>query len=34
MRILDGSEEGDTLPAAVISGAPTELQARTVRYVA
>lgn len=30
-RIQDGSE--DVLPAAVISGAPLELQARTVRYV-
>lgn len=32
MRIMDGSEPGDTLPAAVVSGAPTDLQARTVRY--
>jgi hypothetical protein len=32
-RILDGSEEGDALPAAVLSGAPMELQGRTVRYV-
>ncbi|KAF7846013.1 hypothetical protein BT93_L5595 [Corymbia citriodora subsp. variegata] len=31
MRVMDGSEPGDTLPAAVISGAPTDLQARTVR---
>lgn len=30
-RIQDGSE--DTLPAATISGAPLELQARTVRFV-
>ncbi|RYO80056.1 hypothetical protein DL766_008309 [Monosporascus sp. MC13-8B] len=30
-RIMDGSEETDILPAAVISGAPIELQARTVR---
>ncbi|RYP05435.1 hypothetical protein DL764_003784 [Monosporascus ibericus] len=30
-RIMDGSEETDVLPAAVISGAPIELQARTVR---
>lgn len=30
-RLLDGSEEGDALPAAVLSGAPIELQARTVR---
>lgn len=29
---MDGSEPGDTLPAAVLSGAPTDLQARTVRY--
>lgn len=29
---MDGSEEGDTLPAAVLSGAPVDLQARTVRY--
>lgn len=32
MRVMDGSEEGDTTPAAVLSGAPVELQARTVRY--
>lgn len=30
-RVQDGSE--DILPAAVLSGAPMELQARTVRYV-
>ncbi|KAI3320070.1 ETC complex I subunit conserved region-domain-containing protein [Xylariaceae sp. AK1471] len=30
-RIMDGSEDTDTLPAAVLSGAPIELQARTVR---
>jgi NADH dehydrogenase (ubiquinone) Fe-S protein 4 len=30
---MDGSEPGDSLPAAVLSGAPTDLQARTVRYV-
>ncbi|KAL8382608.1 hypothetical protein RB595_006404 [Gaeumannomyces hyphopodioides] len=30
-RIQDGSEPTDVLPAAVISGAPMELQARTVR---
>ena len=30
---MDGSEPGETLPAAVLSGAPTDLQARTVRYV-
>lgn len=29
---MNGSEEGDVLPAAVLSGAPIELQARTVRY--
>lgn len=32
-RVMDGSEPGETLPAAVLSGAPTDLQARTVRYV-
>jgi len=31
-RLLDGSEDTDVLPAAVLSGAPIELQARTVRY--
>ncbi|ORY59716.1 ETC complex I subunit conserved region-domain-containing protein [Pseudomassariella vexata] len=30
-RVMDGSEEGEVLPAAVLSGAPMELQARTVR---
>lgn len=30
-RVLDGSEETDILPAAITSGAPMELQARTVR---
>ncbi|OQE19076.1 hypothetical protein PENSTE_c016G05441 [Penicillium steckii] len=30
-RVMDGSEPGPTLPAAVLSGAPTDLQARTVR---
>lgn len=30
---MDGSESGDVLPAAVLSGAPMELEARTVRYV-
>ncbi|KAI9770568.1 MAG: hypothetical protein M1840_003158 [Geoglossum simile] len=30
-QVMDGSEEGDVLPAAVLSGAPIELQARTVR---
>ncbi len=29
---MDGSEEGNTVPAAILSGAPTDLQARTVRY--
>lgn len=32
-RVMDGSEDGDVLAAAVLSGAPIELQARTVRYV-
>jgi NADH dehydrogenase (ubiquinone) Fe-S protein 4 len=31
-RLMDGSEEGNVLPAAVLSGAPMELEARTVRY--
>lgn len=30
-RVLNGSEENDALPAAVLSGAPMELEARTVR---
>lgn len=30
---MDGSEDTEILPAAVLSGAPIELQARTVRYV-
>ncbi|EOO03821.1 putative nadh-ubiquinone oxidoreductase 18 kda protein [Phaeoacremonium minimum UCRPA7] len=30
-RVLNGSEEGPSLPAAVLSGAPMELQGRTVR---
>ena len=30
-RVMDGSEPGDTTPAAVLSGAPIDLQARTVR---
>ncbi|EKD21616.1 uncharacterized protein L3040_004840 [Drepanopeziza brunnea f. sp. 'multigermtubi'] len=30
-RVMNGSEPGDVLPAAVLSGAPIELQARTVR---
>jgi hypothetical protein len=32
MRVMDGSEPGLTTPAAVLSGAPMDLQARTVRY--
>ena len=31
MHVQDGSEPGDLTAAAVLSGAPTELQARTVR---
>lgn len=31
-RVMDGSEPGDAVAAAVISGAPVDLQARTVRY--
>ena len=31
-RVMDGSESGDLTPAAVLSGAPVDLQARTVRY--
>lgn len=31
MRVMDGSEPGDTTPAAVLSGAPVDLQARVVR---
>ncbi|KAI1653571.1 ETC complex I subunit conserved region-domain-containing protein [Daldinia decipiens] len=30
-RVMDGSEDHAVLPAAVLSGAPVELQARTVR---
>lgn len=30
-RVLNGSEDTDALPAAVLSGAPMELEARTVR---
>ena len=30
-RVMDGSEPGENLAAAVLSGAPVELQARTVR---
>lgn len=29
---MDGSESGGSVAAAVLSGAPVELQARTVRY--
>src|ERR1700761_9606199 len=32
-RVMDGSEPGETTPAAVLSGAPIELQARTVRQI-
>ena len=31
-RVMDGSEPGEVVAAAVLSGAPVELQARTVRY--
>jgi NADH dehydrogenase (ubiquinone) Fe-S protein 4 len=31
-RVMNGSEDTDVLPAAVLSGAPIELEARTVRY--
>lgn len=31
-RVMDGSEPGETTPAAVLSGAPVDLQARQVRY--
>lgn len=30
---MDGSEPGDVVPGAVLSGAPVDLQARQVRYV-
>lgn len=30
-RVQDGSEPGNVVPAAVLSGAPIDLQARTVR---
>ncbi|MCJ1465923.1 NADH:ubiquinone oxidoreductase 21kD subunit [Pseudocyphellaria aurata] len=30
-RVMDGSEPGTVLPAAVLSGAPVDLQARTAR---
>jgi hypothetical protein len=32
-RIMDGSEPTETVAAAVLSGAPSDLQARTVRFV-
>ena len=32
-RVMDGSEPGESAAAAVLSGAPVELQARTVRYM-
>jgi len=32
-RVMDGSEPTETVAAAVVSGAPTDLQARTVRFV-
>ena len=31
-RVMNGSEPGEVLPAAVLSGAPIELEARQVRY--
>lgn len=31
-RVMDGSEPGKSVAAAVLSGAPIDLQARTVRY--
>jgi hypothetical protein len=31
-RVMNGSEPGGITPAAVLSGAPVDLQARTVRY--
>lgn len=30
---MDGSEPTETVAAAVLSGAPSDLQARTVRFV-
>lgn len=30
-RVMNGSEPGEITPAAVLSGAPVDLQARTVR---
>lgn len=32
-RVMDGSEPGEIVAAAVLSGAPVDLQARQVRYV-
>lgn len=32
-HVMDGSEPGESVAAAVLSGAPVELQARTVRYL-
>lgn len=32
-RVMDGSEPGESVAAAVLSGAPVELQARTVRCI-
>lgn len=31
-HVMDGGEPGDLVPAAILSGAPVDLQARTVRY--
>jgi NADH dehydrogenase (ubiquinone) Fe-S protein 4 len=31
-RVMDGSEPGESVAAAVLSGAPVDLQARQVRY--
>lgn len=31
-RVMDGSEPGDLVAGAVLSGAPVDLQARTARY--
>ena len=31
-RVMDGSEPGEIVAAAVLSGAPVDLQARQVRY--
>jgi len=32
-RVMNGSEPGESVAAAVLSGAPVDLQARTVRYI-